>query len=41
MGKTNEAMLGCSACFLFYAGFLLGLPLNPEDRDGMFLRNVS
>jgi hypothetical protein len=29
------------ACCLFYAGFLLGLLINPEDGGDMFLRNVS
>jgi hypothetical protein len=25
----------------FHAGFLLGLFFNPEDKDDMFLRNLS
>jgi hypothetical protein len=29
--------VGC----LLHAGFLLGLLLNPEDGDDMFLRNIA
>jgi hypothetical protein len=28
-------------CFLFYAGFLLGLLFDPEDGDNLFLGNVT
>jgi hypothetical protein len=31
----------CSACCLLYAGFLLGLLFDPEDRGDMFIRNVG
>jgi hypothetical protein len=30
-----------TACYLLQAGFLLGLISNPEDEDGIFLRNVD
>jgi hypothetical protein len=36
--RVSEAKL---ACCLLYAGFLLGLLLNPDDRGDMSLRNVS
>jgi hypothetical protein len=29
------------ACYLFHAGFLLGLFFGPEDEGDMFLRNVG
>jgi hypothetical protein len=29
------------ACYLLYAGFLLGPLFNPEDIGDMFLRNVG
>jgi hypothetical protein len=33
--------LQSSACYLLYAGFLLGLLFDPDDGNDMFLRNVG
>jgi hypothetical protein len=39
--NNNPSKKPTSACYLLYAGFLLGIFFDPEDRGDMFLLNVG